>query len=84
MFHNGEHGPRPSLDPMWRVLAVMVFGLLAAGIYVVLSGGASANAAASPGPVGDSTADFGFALAAGSVALMAAVMLTRPRFPRRR
>ena len=59
----------------------MVGALVLVGVYAVVTGGASAHAAA---PAGPSTTDFGFALAAGAVALAATIMLSRPRLRFRR
>ena len=63
---------------MLRALVLFVGVLLAAGIYVLVTGGpASAAPAAEPG--GPRATDFGFALAAGAIALGATLMVTRPR-----
>jgi len=68
---------------MWRILAVFVGILLFAGVYVLFTTGpAQAAPAASPGA--PDQADFGFALAAGAVALAATLMVTRPRMRLRR
>lgn len=69
---------------MWRLLAAMVVLLLGVGLYAVVSGDAAAHAAAPPDRAGPSTTDFGFALAAGSVALLATLMMSRPRMRFRR
>jgi len=69
---------------MWRILAVLVFLLLGVGLYAVVSGDAAAHAAAPPDKAGPGSSDFGFALAAGSVALLATLMMSRPRMRFRR
>lgn len=75
--------PRPARR-VYRALAVLVFLLLAVGVYAVVTGGAAAHAAAPPDRSGPSAGDFGFALAAGAVALAATLMMSRPRFRFRR
>ena len=69
---------------MWRALAVLVFLLLGVGLYAVVSGDAAAHAAAPPDRAGPSSADFGFALVAGCIALFATIMMSRPRMRFRR
>jgi hypothetical protein len=64
-----------------RALAALVGVFVVVGIYSVVTGGASAHAASPGGP---STTDFGFALAAGAVALAATLLISRPRFRFRR
>lgn len=66
---------------MIRALAAMVGLLVVVGIYAVFTGGASAHAAS---PAGPGTTDFGFALAAGAIALGATLLMSRPRFRFRR
>lgn len=67
---------------MWRALMVFVGVLLAAGLYVLVTGPAEAAPAAStPSP---RASDFGFALAAGAIALAATLMVTKPRHRMRR
>lgn len=66
---------------MWRAMALFVALLLGAGVYVLVTGGAQTHAAAPEGPGNQS---FGFALAAGSVALAATLLASRPRFRFRR
>lgn len=63
---------------MWRALSVFVVLLLGVGLYVVITGGASARAATPP-VSGATPGDFGYALAAGAVALAATLMVSRPR-----
>jgi hypothetical protein len=60
----------------------MVGVFLVVGLYAVVTGGASAHTAAPAS--GPSSTDFGFALAAGAVALAATMMLSRPRTRLRR
>ena len=69
---------------MWRALSLLVGLLLGVGIYVAVSGGASAHAAAPRDVAGPSAGEFGYALAAGAIALAAAVMMRRPRIRIRR
>lgn len=69
---------------MWRALAVLVFLLLGVGLYAVVSGDAAAHAAAPPDRAGPGSMDFGFALAAGAVALLATIMMSRPKMRFRR
>lgn len=66
---------------MWRALYAFVGLLLLAGVYVVVTDPGNAHAAAPPAP---SSGDFGFALAAGAVALAATMMVARPRMRFRR
>ena len=66
---------------MLRALAALVGLLVVVGVYGVLTGGASARAAAPTGPSGT---DFGFALAAGAIALGATILMSRPRLRFRR
>ena len=66
---------------MWRALAVFVGLLLFAGIYVLVMDPGQAHAASPPQASGS---DFGFALAAGAVALAATMMVSRPRRRMRR
>ena len=65
---------------MWRALAVFAFLMVGAGVYVLATGGAAPAAA----PASPSKHDFGFALAAGSIALAATFIVSRPRFRFRR
>lgn len=69
---------------MWRALAAFVGLMLAAGIYMFATGAAAdpSPAAATPGAPG--APSFGFALAAGAVALAATLLVTRPRIRMRR
>ena len=67
---------------MLRALAAMVGVFLVVGVYAVVTGGASAHTAAPSS--GASGTDFGFALAAGAIALAATLMLSRPRLRFRR
>ena len=67
---------------MWRALAILVVLLIGIGLYSVVAGGASP--AAAPEQAGPSSSHFGFALAAGAVALAAVVLMNRPKFARRR
>lgn len=67
---------------MWRALVVFVGILLAAGVYVLVTGPAEAAPAAQPQTPG--TTSFGFALAAGAIALAATIMVSRPRLRLRR
>jgi len=64
-----------------RALAALVGLLVVVGVYGVVTGGAQAHAASHAGP---GSADFGFALAAGAVALGATILMSRPRFRFRR
>lgn len=64
-----------------RALALVVGLLLLAGIYALLTGSAAAPAAAPEGP---GASQFGFALAAGAIALAATMMVSRPRMRFRR
>jgi hypothetical protein len=67
---------------MWRALVVFVGLLLAAGVYVLVTGDAPHAQAAEPGA--PRASDFGFALAAGAIALAATLMVARPRTRMRR
>lgn len=65
---------------MWRALAVFAVLMVGAGVYVLATGGAAPAASPdSPPPQ-----NFGFALAAGSIALAATFIVSRPRFRFRR
>lgn len=66
---------------MLRALAALVAVLLVIGVYGVITGGAQAHAASPSGPT---SAHFGFALAAGAIALAATLLMSRPRFRFRR
>lgn len=68
---------------MWRALLVFVGILLAAGVYVLVTGGAP-EAAPAAEPAAPRASDFGFALAAGAIALAATMMVARPRTRMRR
>ncbi|MFA5862683.1 MAG: hypothetical protein WDA16_13415 [Candidatus Thermoplasmatota archaeon] len=68
---------------MWRALSLFVGLMLAAGLYVVVTGEASAHVATPPED-SPSPADFGFALAAGMIALAASMLVSRPRSRMRR
>jgi len=68
---------------MWHALSLLVVVLLGVGVYAVVTGGASAHAATPPAAAPSST-DFGFALAAGAIALAATLMVSRPRLRRPR
>ena len=68
---------------MLRALVLFVGVLLAAGLYVLVTG-APASAAPAAEPGGPRVSDFGFALAAGAIALAATLMVSRPRFRMRR
>ena len=66
-----------------RALLIVVLGLVAVGIYAAFTGGpAHAAAPATGGSVG--TTDFGYALAAGAIALAATILVSRPRMRFRR
>lgn len=68
---------------MWRALLAFVGVMLAAGLYVLFTTGpVEPTPAAAPYSPGASS--FGFALAAGAVALAATLMVARPRFRMRR
>jgi hypothetical protein len=64
-----------------RALAALVGVLLVVGVYGVMTGGAQAHAASPSGP---GATHFGFALAAGAVALGATILMSRPRLRFRR
>ena len=66
---------------MLRALIALVAVLLAIGVYSVMTGGASAHAAAPEGP---HPSQFGYALAAGAIALAATLLLSRPKLRFRR
>lgn len=65
---------------MYRAMAVLVLLMLGAGVYVLATGGAASAAE----PRGPPAQDFGFALAAGSIALAATLLVARPRMRFRR
>lgn len=68
---------------MWRALAAFVVVLLAAGVYTLATADPSGAASAtSPGNV--ASRDFGFALAAGAIALAATLLIAKPRLRMRR
>lgn len=64
-----------------RALLLVVGLLLVAGVYSLLTGTAAAPAAA---PQKAGASQFGFALAAGAIALAATLMVSRPRMRFRR
>lgn len=64
-----------------RALIIVVLAILAVGSYAAFSG-VPAHAA-SPGG-GATTNDFGYALAAGAIALAATILVSRPRMRFRR
>lgn len=66
---------------MWRALLAFVGLLLGVGLYALFTGPAPAPAAT---PYEPATGDFGFALAAGAIALAATMMVVRPRSRLRR
>lgn len=66
---------------MLRALVALIGVMLVAGVYALVTGGTSTHAAAPQNP---SSSHFGFALAAGAVALAATLLLSRPRFRFRR
>lgn len=68
---------------MWRALSAFIGLMLAAGLYVMLTGGVAQPAPAAA-PTGPTVESFGFALAAGAVALAATLMVSRPRMRMRR
>lgn len=68
---------------MWRALVAFVGVLLAAGLYVLVTAG-PAEPAPAAAPYAPATSDFGFALAAGAIALAATLMVARPRIRLRR
>ncbi|HUR70271.1 MAG TPA: hypothetical protein VM370_13585 [Candidatus Thermoplasmatota archaeon] len=63
-------------------MVVFVGLLLAAGVYVLVTTPAQAAPAAAP-PASETTS-FGFALAAGAIALAATLMVARPKLRMRR
>lgn len=67
---------------MWRALVAFVGILLAVGVYALMTGPAEPASAASPPAPG--TTSFGFALAAGAIALAATILVSRPRLRFRR
>ena len=69
---------------MWRALSLLVGALLAVGVYGLFAGGASAHTATPQAGAGPSSTDFGFALAAGAIALCAVLIANRPRMRLRR
>ena len=64
-----------------RSLALVVGLLLLVGVYALVTGSAAAPAAAPEGPSGS---QFGFALAAGAIAMAATLLVSRPRMRFRR
>lgn len=70
---------RATVAHMWRALVVFVVLILGAGIYVLATGSAQDPAANAAAPEEPSSAEFGYALAAGSIALAATMLATRPR-----
>lgn len=68
---------------MWRALLALVGVLLACGLYVLATTG-PAEAAPAAAPPSTQTGSFGFALAAGAIALAATLMIARPRLRMRR
>lgn len=64
-----------------RSLALVVGLLLLVGVYALVTGGAAAPAAAPEGP---DKSQFGFALAAGAIAMAATLLVSRPRMRFRR
>lgn len=68
---------------MWRALLAFVGVLLAVGLYVLFTAG-PAEPASAAAPYEPATGDFGFALAAGMIALAATMMVVRPKFRMRR
>lgn len=69
---------------MWRALLVFVGIMLAVGLYVLFTGGPPAEHASAAAPTSPTTGSFGFALAAGAIALAATLMVSRPRLRMRR
>ena len=72
--------PPPQEEPM-RSLALVVGLMLLVGVYALVSGSAAAPAAAPEGP---GSTEFGFALAAGAIAMAATLLVSRPRMRFRR
>ena len=68
---------------MWRALTLFVALLLGAGVYALVTGDASAGRSATTAS-GATSGQFGFALAAGAIALFAALFLSRPKLRSRR
>lgn len=64
-----------------RALTLAVGMMLLVGVYAVVTGSAATPAAEPRGP---GASEFGFALAAGAIALAAAALLSRPRIRYRR
>ena len=65
---------------MLRALVAFVLLLMVAGVVVLATGGAATAAE----PSRASQASFGFALAAGAIAMAATFLVARPRFRFRR
>ncbi|HET6405731.1 MAG TPA: hypothetical protein VFH78_13900 [Candidatus Thermoplasmatota archaeon] len=68
---------------MWRALLAFVGVLLAVGLYALFTT-APAEPTPAAAPYTPGTSDFGFALAAGAIALAATMMVARPRMRFRR
>lgn len=79
MFHKGADPTRPAYGVL-RALVAFVVILLGVGAFALATEGPAP--AASPG--GPTVASFGFALAAGAIALMATILMSRPRLRFRR
>lgn len=65
---------------MFRALVGFVMALLAVGVWGLVSSGTAPAAS----PDAPTVTSFGFALAAGAIALAATLMMTRPRLRFRR
>ena len=74
--------PSRSSEDAVRALFVVILGLLAVGIFVAFSGGPAHTAAPAAGGAG--ATEFGYALAAGAIALAATILVNRPRMRFRR
>lgn len=68
---------------MLRALLAFVGVMLAVGLYALFTAG-PANPAAAAAPASTGATSFGFALAAGAIALAATLMVARPRLRMRR
>lgn len=68
---------------MLRALLAFVGVMLAIGLYVLVTG-VPADAAPAAAPHAPRASDFGFALAAGAIALAATMLVSRPRTRMRR